>query len=112
MLPGSIANQSVVRLRGGTGQDEYGNDIIDWANPGQAIIGGCSLQPAPTAEYTDTREEVLTRWQLWAPVEADILHTDRILSDGVTYIVDGSVQVWSQLGLAHRTCLLRQLEEG
>jgi hypothetical protein len=55
---------------------------------------------------------VLTRWQLWAPVNADITHTDRIQSDGVTYIVDGSVQMWTQLGLAHRTCLLRQLEEG
>jgi hypothetical protein len=108
----SIADQSVIRLRGVAGQDDYGNDILDWSAPDELTISGCSVQPAPAAEYTDTREEVLTRWQLWAPVNADITHTDRIQSDGVTYIVDGSVQMWTQLGLAHRTCLLRQLEEG
>ena len=112
MLPTAIANQTVIRLRGVLGEDEYGNQIIDWTSPDQEVIPGCSVQPDPAAEYTDTREEVLTRWRFWGPATADILHTDRILAAGVMYIVDGSVQTWSQLGLAHTTCLLRALEEG
>jgi head-tail adaptor len=111
MLPGMIANQTVVRLRGVNATDEYGNQITDWTTPDQAAIAGCSMQPETAAEYTDTREEVLSRWRLWAPNTADITHTDRILAVGETSIVDGSVQTWSQLGLAHTTCLLRLLAE-
>lgn len=111
MLPGVLANQTVVRLRGVETTDGYNNEIIDWSNPDQAVIPGCSVQPEAAAEFTDTREQVLSRWRLWAPPDADIIHTDRVQVDGDVFIVDGSVQRWSQLGLAHTTCLLRALSE-
>jgi hypothetical protein len=46
----SIADQSVIRLRGVAGQDDYGNDILDWSAPDELTISGCSVQPAPAAE--------------------------------------------------------------
>lgn len=105
-----LGDQEVVRLRAVETPDDYGNTVIDWATPDQLTIADCSVQPQPAAEYTDTREQVLNRWELWAPIDTDITSTDRVEFAGDTYIVDGSVQLWPS-PLPHLTCLLRLLSE-
>ena len=111
MLPASLATQTVTRLRAVESTDEYGNPVTDWTTPDELPISGCSVQPQPAAEFTDTREEALSRWQLWAPSGSDIAHTDRIQHKDRVYLIDGDVQDWDQLSLDHVTCLLRLLTE-
>lgn len=113
MLPATIATQTVHRLRGVETTDEYGDTVLDWSEPDDLKIRHCSIQPRQASENTDDgrREEALNVWQLWAPHDADIRHTDRIVFDGSEYAVTGAVQKFDQLNLAHTTCPLRLVEE-
>lgn len=108
MLP-SLATETVIRLRGTSSDNGYGDQFIDWTTPAQLPISGCSVQPVAGTEYLLDRDAVVSRWTLYAPLGADILPSDRIRHNGADYDVDGSVQDWPDaFGLGHTTALLRR----
>lgn len=111
MLPATIANETVTRLRGVSSTDAYNDSETDWSDPASLSISGCSVQPVQGDENLLGRESVVSRWTLFAPPDADIRSSDRIRHNGVDYDIDGSVQDWPDIGgLAHRQALLRRVE--
>lgn len=89
-----LGSQTVTRLRGVDGTDEYHNTTVDWATPATLDIPGCSVQPFPGMQVVDQREAITTLFSVWAPVDADVVDTDRIRYAGTDYDIDGSVQRW------------------
>ena len=70
-----------------------------------AIVEPVSPVEIKFREYTINREAIVTRWQLFAVAETDIVASDRFRSAGVIYEVDGDVQVWSD----HVEALLKRV---
>jgi hypothetical protein len=66
------------------------------------------VQPVVGAENTVGRDTIVSRWQLFAPADADLTATDRVEFNGDTYEVDGEVQRWDFPPLSHLTALLRR----
>jgi len=110
-LPTEIAIDTVTRVRATTTTDSHGNEIRSWATATTSDIVGCSMQPEDGSEIILGREEVVSRWQLFLPPNADLLPSDRVRFEGITYEVDGSVQKWPDIGgLGHKSCLLKLVE--
>ena len=98
-LSPTLADRTIVRRRAPEIANRYGDDERNWAAAATVTIDGCALQPASTGEVTDpTRTAVTTRWNLFAPPGADLLPSDRVDVDGVTYEIDGDPQDWSAPG--------------
>jgi hypothetical protein len=109
ILPPAIATQTVVRLRATDGApDTHGNVTQTWTD--QATISGCSIQPVEGSEFNEGRQTVITRWQWFGPTDADVTSKDRIVFEGDTYEIDGSVKEWSVI-LPHKSALLKRVEE-
>lgn len=90
--------QQVTRLRADLISDgRHGGLARDWPHAAAEVIDGVSVQPFATAESTLDAAYVADRLRLFAPPEADVASTDRIIYDGVTYEVDGSAQRWYDL---------------
>lgn len=105
----AIATQTVTRLRATDGApDTHGNVTQTWTD--SLTIEGCEVQPAPGSEYNDGRQTVITRWQWWGPIDADVESEDRIVFDDETFEVDGSVMKWPKV-LPHKTAVLKRVEE-
>lgn len=110
MLP-SICNETVTRLRATTTEDPYNDQADDWDSAASLSIPGCSVQPVAGSEVLDGRNAVVSRWVLFAPLDADLAATDRVRHKGSDYEVDGSVQDWPDVfGLGHKSCYLRRVE--
>lgn len=113
MLPSEIASETVVRLRGVSGTDSHADAYIDWDAPAVLSVAGCSVQPVAGDEYLLGRDSVTSRWNLWAPPEADIRSSDRIRHANVDYEIDGSVQKWTDTtgnGWDHLQMILKRVE--
>lgn len=89
-----LGTQTITRLRGVNSTDEYHNDTVDWTTPTTVDIPGCSVQPFPGLQVIDQREAITTLYSVWAPVDADVVDTDRVQWAGKVYDIDGSVQRW------------------
>lgn len=110
-LPATIANETITRIRAATTTDAHGNATRDWATAAEETIEGCSVQPLNGDAVIIGRDSVTSRWQLFLPFEADLLPSDRVKHQDVTYEVDGSVQKWPDIaGLGHQFCFLRLVE--
>lgn len=116
-LPPEIANQTVTRLRASSTTDAHNNSVTSWADPETATISGCSVQPLVTrgedGEVNLGRESIVSRWNLWAPPDADLKSSDRVRHDGIDYEVDGSVQKWTDTtgdGWDHLYVILKRVE--
>jgi hypothetical protein len=103
---------TVTVLRAPIVQDDYNNDVPDWPNATETAVTGCRVQPERGSEYTIDRDAVVTRWRLFGPDGMDIQDTDRIVHQGVTYDIEGSVERWpSPTGaLAHIEARLMRVE--
>jgi hypothetical protein len=90
----SFADQTITVIRP-TWTDDHGTTVADWTTPTEHDVAGCSVQPLPGTENLAHRDAVSTLWRLIAPVDADLLDTDRVrAADGQTYEVTGSIQRW------------------
>lgn len=90
-LPLVFATQTITRQRGTADTDDYGNQVIDWTDPTELDIAGCSVQPVPAPETVDgrARDAIGARWLVIAPAGADITALDRAVYKGTVYDVDG-----------------------
>lgn len=61
-------------------------------------VSGCSVQPLATIEQLSNVDQVVTRWRLFAPADADLIVTDAVITNGIQYEVDGDPMVWPDLG--------------
>ncbi len=75
--------------------DPYGNQGSerDWDNATDTTVSGCSVQGQPSSEFTQDRDAVVIRKELFAPVDTALAAGDRVRWDGDTYDVDGDPQV-------------------
>jgi hypothetical protein len=86
---------TVTRLRGVPSTDRYGATVLDWTTPGTLDIEGCGVNPGGSQEPVEVgRTSVITRPEVYAPVDADVTAADRLVVRGVTYQVDGSPRAW------------------
>lgn len=107
--PGS---DQVTVLRAPLGDaDRYAAQRRGWAAATSAVLTGVSVQPMAASETTVDREYTATRMNLYAPPGADLLATDRVVWQGVTYEVDGPPATWFDLnGVAdHVAAVIKRL---
>lgn len=94
----ALGAQQVTRLRAVTvGDGRHGGSARDWPNATATVIDGVSVQPFATAESTLDAAYVADRLRVFASPGTDLLPTDRVVFDGVTYEVDGGAQPWHDL---------------
>ena len=93
MLP-SFCNDTITRKRGDL-VDKRGTKIIDWSDPDELEISGCSVQPSTTSRDLDGRTiQVTEGWTLYAPPDSDLKAGDRIAWEGLTFEIDGAPMPW------------------
>lgn len=85
----SFARQEVFRLRPARIRDRYQKLVDDWTNAQPVSIGICVFVPDNSDETFVNGERVISRYRLAAPKDADLSAGDRIVVEGVTYLVDG-----------------------
>lgn len=91
---------------------DYGTGTeLDWTNVTRTQVSDCSVQPAPTEEFTVDRDTFIARWQVFAPASTQVSADDRIEWDGNTYDVDGDVLRWGFGALSHIVLNLRRSQE-
>lgn len=109
MILPAIATQTVTRLRATDGApDTHGNVTQTWTD--HLTIDGCSVQPVTGSEFNEGRQTVITRWRWFGPVDADVTSVDRIVFEGDTFEVDGSVMKWWTV-IPHKEAILKRVEE-
>lgn len=74
------------------GYDQHGDPLP--GDPTETTVTGSSMQPAGSAEDTDGRDTVNSRWTWFAPPGTDLRATDRVRWRGHMYEVDGDPQPW------------------
>lgn len=93
MLP-SFCREEVTRLRA-VEVDKRGTKVLDWTNPDELVIAGCSVQPSTSARDLDGRTlQVTEDWVLYAPLGADIAAGDRISWENSVFEVNGAPMPW------------------
>lgn len=88
----SFYTDTVTRLRPQTGTDAHNpsSAIPDWSvAPTSSSLTGVRFQPVSTSEDTVLRNGVEVTARLLGATTIDLLPTDRITYDGVTYEVVG-----------------------
>lgn len=98
---------TVMRVRAPETVDRYQNKKRDWANAVRTPMAGVNVQPAgsPPVSDEDTvdRQTTVTGWRLYTPrgMDVDLLETDRVEYEGMTFEVDGKVGRWRIAGKVH-----------
>lgn len=91
------AGETVTRLRATLATDPYSTEATaeDWTTPDSLDIDGCGFNPGPSSEPAQTaRTSVVTKPEVYAPVDADVKSGDRLVVRGDTYEVSGRPQRW------------------
>src|SRR6266566_3160931 len=97
MLP---TNATITILRAGLVADPYGNKIPDWPNASQTVINvfQSPLGPSPAQEDIRQRDTTMQWKQIrFTSSVVNLLTTDRVLLDGLTWEVWGQVEKWNTL---------------
>lgn len=107
-----LGPHTIAVLRAPMVPGDYGSGTTpDWSQAASRAVSGCSVQPAPSDEFTVDRDTFITRWQVFAPADADVRPTDRIEWNNDTYEVDGDVLRWEFGDLAHLVIHLQRSED-
>lgn len=110
MLPG-FAAATVTRERATLVDDGHGNLAESWDSPDTVEIVGCSVQPGASTENLQNRDTTLIAYTVYAPADADVVATDRILIGATPFAIDGEPARWSTgLSLDHMVLLLKRWE--
>lgn len=84
--------ETVTRLRAAAAADRFSGQAtaLDWTTPDELPIEGCAFDPGTSSEPLEqARDAVLTKPTVYAPADADVLATDRLVVRGRTWQVDG-----------------------
>jgi hypothetical protein len=73
--------------------DEYGGRT----ETGRDSYPGCSVQPVSSTEQLSTGDQTVSRWVLYGPPSLVAEPVDQLAADGITYEVDGEIQLWRDL---------------
>lgn len=75
--------------------DERGTKVRDYARAESHKIAGCSFQPVQSATtWTDPRQAVTVKANLYLPAASDIAEGDLVEFEGATYAIDGVPTSW------------------
>lgn len=86
----TFATQTVTLLRPATLND-HGDVVPDWSQTPTSIpLPGVSVSP-PRRRGVENAHEVTTEFMIFAPLDADLRDTDRIVYKGTTYAIRGEV---------------------
>lgn len=88
---------TVTRLRPTAAIDPYSGEATDadWTDPDVLDVPGCAFDPGGSSEPAEVgRGSVTTSPTLYAPTEADIRASDRVVVRGRTWQVDGDPALW------------------
>ena len=92
-LPG-WASQTVTIIHPGV-KTSRGSEIKDWDNVTTAVVSKCSVQPASTSLTQDGRVQgIYDGATAYLPPGTDIREGDRVVYNGLTYVVDGTPRAW------------------
>ena len=110
----SLYEQSIVIVRPGYGEDEYGNEKPDWGPAATRIpVDQVNVQPSGgSTEDTDDKQVTVTGWLLIsAPgTMPDLRETDRVEFDGLVLEVTGKVGRWPvPAGVRHVEAQLKEV---
>lgn len=92
--------------------DDGGGSVRDWENATETEVKFCNIQPFIMSEklqVEDNRDREFSRtgFRIWAPVNTDVLHTDRIKFDDHVHESLGQAGVWTTLtGKYHHVDIL------
>lgn len=89
--------ETVTRLRATATTDPYSGEATgsDWSTPDSLDIDGCGFNPGGSSEpLQEGRNAVITRPEVYAPADADVLSGDRLVVRGLTYEVQGDPADW------------------
>lgn len=89
-----IGRQTIVRLRAATVQDRHGNTVRDWATATAKTIRGCSVDPSAPTEMLLGRDADKVGAFVMAPIDTDVVSSDRIRFGGRDYEVYGQPNEW------------------
>ncbi|MFJ2006999.1 hypothetical protein [Streptomyces chartreusis] len=112
-----LYEQSIVIVRPGVREDEYGNQKPDWGDAAERIpVDQVNVQPSGgSTEDTDDKQVTVTGWLLIsAPgTMPDLRETDRVELDGVDDVVlevTGKVGRWPvPAGVRHIEAQLKEV---
>lgn len=96
----TFATQAVVVQRAGSITD-HGTEVPDWSNVSTHVITGCSVQPGGGIEDLMHGDVITILYVVFAPLDADVRDTDRVVVDDDAYDIDGPVRRWATGVLDH-----------
>lgn len=89
------AGETITVLRPSTTTDRYGNTVADWDTATRTDVELCALAPRTSPEdLSNGRQGVIIGMTLYAPADADLRPSDRVLARGETFEVDGHPETW------------------
>jgi len=107
-----LGSHTITVVSPGEKAADYGTGTEpDWENATRTDVEGCSVQPAPSDEFTIDRNTFISRWQVYAPSSIDVSPDDRVEWNGNTYDVDGDVLRWEFGHLSHVVLNLQRSQE-
>lgn len=90
-----------------------GQKVRDWGNAARVENIPGEIQFERSIEYVDGRQVTVSRWNLFAVPDADVVATDRIEQHGNTFEVDGEVGLLRRRGVPHHIeAVLRKVAAG
>ena len=93
MLP-SFAKKSVYIYRAPY-IEKRGTQVRDWEHVSIIPVTRCSFQPVSSdTAWTDPSQAVTSTYRLFMPPGTDVMASDRIMVDGVSYAINGAPHVW------------------
>lgn len=93
MLPSFCRDE--VTVQRGVLTEKRGTQVIDWANPEEITLGGCSVQPTVATRDFDGRTiQVSEEWTLYAPPGSDLKAGDRVVWNNTTFEINGAPMAW------------------
>lgn len=108
-----ILNIPITIQRAGPGPDRYGNTNLDWTNPTSVTVNGwLDTNQRKMREEIANRDEIESDGNAFLPAGTDVLGTDRLIINGITYQIYGvPAPVYRPgWGLHHVECRIKRSE--
>lgn len=111
-----LGPHTITRLRGTPITDPYSGEVteLSWDDPESLVVAGCSVQPVTPAYaravLRQQRDGVITDYNVWVPLTADVTELDRVEWAGQVYLIPDTIQRWDFPGLGHLVVPIRKVD--